>query len=313
MTGIVTGPAANMSEAEMGARAVVQCGIDKLDACEAFLTRAMVYATNLHAPEAFPQQVNAHASPTLYVTMPWSRLGHPALQMPQDENLDDARLQLSLAFSDVMAARKRVATLVDSTWVDETQRHELDAWDTRLAASMAHINRAIKACYDDITINTRVTPARFDMPALQRCRRVVEHVQKVAAMPPASVVSSGLERVLIDHWRALHPGEEDAFTLPAKQVGQATCISAPEDAVCGDETDEHARAVAMPRNIFDTWKHLVHTGYGEHAALPISNVRTDCSGTYVAFAPHAAIYAPPMVPRSSCLAMCYSIGASMAA
>ena len=292
VTGIVTGPASNLSEAEMGARAVVQCGIDKLDACEDFLTRAMVYATSLQAPDAFPQQAHNHASPTLYVTMPWSRLGHPALQLPQDEDLDDARLKLSLAFSQVMAARKRVATLLDSTWVDEAQRRELDAWDIRLAASMAHVNRAIKACYDDITINTRVTPARFDMLGLQRCRRVVEQMQKVAAMPPDAVVSTGLQRSLINHWRALHPGVPDAFTLPAMQVGQTSCIISDTDAVCGDEHSERANAYAMPRSIFESWKQLVNAGYGDEATKPMSNARTDGSGVYVAFAPRAAIYAP---------------------
>lgn len=295
VTGIVTGPGANLSEAEMAARAVVQCGIDKLDACEDFLTRAMVYATSLTAPHAFPQQVSANASPILYVTMPWSRLGQEPVQIPQDETLDDARLALSLTFNQIVGAKKRVATLLDSTWVDALQRRELDTWETRLSASMTHVNRAIKACYDDVIV-TNTQPPGFDASTLERCRKMVEHVQSAAQMPPAAVVSSGLERALVDKWRTLHPASPDGFELPARRVGQAVCIVAPDDAICGDETNGQSHSYQLPRAIFDTWSQLMTTGFAHKAALPVTNVRADASGTYVAFAPRAAIYAPPQQP-----------------
>jgi hypothetical protein len=319
ITGIITGPAASHSQAEQAARAVIRCGIDDFDACEQFLTNALVYATRLHQADGFPEQIGAAPSPILYVTMPWTRLGQDVTHSPDSYQVAEARLSLSALFDQVHLAKKRVELLLETQWSDEAQRSELEPWIGRLGFALGQIHSAVGLCYDAL----RLDPQRQQMysaATVARCEDAVRHLQKVIALPRREDLRGPVERALSARYAAQlgHPAPvKDDPVAHATPTGAALCaLLSSGDALCGYEgvlsQQQRPLTFVLPQRLWAAWNGLPKELADQHAQRPTTEACQDGNITYMDFSPDAALFdngfAPPRLLYGDLLAhyRCYA-------
>jgi hypothetical protein len=315
ITGIITGPGASHSQAEQAARAVIRCGIDDFDACEQFLTNALVYATRLHQADGFPEQIGAAPSPILYVTMPWTRLGQDVTHSPDSYQVAEARLSLSALFDQVHLAKKRVELLLETQWSDAAQRSELEPWIGRLGFALGQIHNAVGLCYDAL----RLDPQRqqmFSAATVARCEDAVRHLQRVIVLPRREDLRGPVERALsaryaADAGRRGQPAKADDPVAHATPTGAALCATLPSgDALCGYEGALSAQqcplTFAVPQRLWAAWNALPESLARQHAQRPTTEACQDGNVTYMDFAPDAALFdngfAPPRLLYGDLLA-----------
>ena len=293
ITGIITGPGATLTQAEQAAKAVIHCGVDDFDACETFLTHALVYATSLEAKDAFPKQVDVAPGPLLYITMPWTRLGKEVIRTPDCYEVSEARLHLSMLFDRVHAAKKRVELLLGSAWSDAAQRDELEPWRLQLNFALGQINTGVQLCYDELTVDA-TTHHLFSSASVVRCQDRVRHLQKTISLPPASALRGAVERAISLKAASLGGAKGDDPAAYASLVGSSLCAGLPSgDAVCGYEVSDSARARArtfvVPKRIFSAWSALPSATQLAYARAPLSDEVRQEGGTQVPMAPRGAL------------------------
>jgi hypothetical protein len=290
--GVITGPSANLVQAEAAAKAVIQCGTDNLAACDTLLTRALVYATSLTAEDAFAQQVQRAANPTLYVTAPWSRLGHLPTRVPTDPQVQAARLGLAMAFDRTLAAKKRVDLLLGSDWIDADQRDELLPWRTALTYQQGRIQGLVPACYDDLSVDATAATASFTAGTKARCVAAEAGLTDSLELPPAQILRGAVERAVSRTWQERLGGRGDDPARRTQTLGAVTCGFVEETAVCGHKGSRGANAAVLDGAIFDTWAHLPDTIRETYAGVPEGHSRHDGDTIWAPFTPQGAIFAP---------------------
>lgn len=288
--GVITGPEANVVQAEAAAKAVIQCGTDNLQACDQLLTKALIYATSTTAEYAFAQQAQRAANPTLYVTAPWSRLGHLPTRVPTDPDIQNARLGLAMAFDRTLAAKKRVELLLGSDWIDADQRDELLPYKSSLTYQQGRILGLINACYDDLKLDPDAEAA-YTAPTRKRCIDAQSSLTHGMFYPPPSILRGAVERALTRTWETHLQSRGDDPARRTQMVGQVTCGFSGEDAVCGYRGGRGTGASVLDGAVFDAWAHLPDDVRERFAALPEGNTHIEGDIAWASFSPQGAVFA----------------------
>ncbi len=300
ITGMITGPGASSQQANAAAQAVIRCGIDNLQACETFLTHALVYATSLQDPEAFPQQLQHTPSPMAYITMPWTRLGKQVSRSPDSHAVSSARLRLALTFDQVHSAKKRVELLLQSPWPDPRQREALRPWLLDLEFALGQIRHAVGVCYDDMVVDQQ-RQTLFSSATVARCLDAVAHVQQSTVLPPPQSLRGAVEQALAQRYaqearRAGLPAADlpaDPSSAAVRQ-GSALCIAAPgasQDSLCAAADAAGATQVHttwVPERFFAAFCSL-SAAQLQHACYPSGAACGDAYVSRLPFAPDGAL------------------------
>ncbi|HET6344859.1 MAG TPA: hypothetical protein VFH51_07990, partial [Myxococcota bacterium] len=289
ITGILTGPSADLERAEAAAKAVVTCGVENLEACETLLTNALLYATSLSEPNAFPQQIQANTNPVLYVTAPWTRFGHTATRAPLSEAIQDARLSMAMTFDRVLAAKRRVDLLLRSDWIDVEGRDELEPWATQLGYAYSRILGAVPACYDDLGIEAGRHGPVYAGDSVRRCVQAARSLEASLTLPPAQILRGAVERALWVKWQQALGGKGEDPARRVQALDDLTCGLSGKFAVCGYRGPRGAVAYVMDEALFDAWAALPPETRARSATQPVADMLSDGEVHWVDFAPHAAL------------------------
>jgi hypothetical protein len=169
------------------ARAVVDCDLDHLDACQKVLTNAVAY-TSPQTPNGLPQQIDQNPSnPTGYIIKPWTQLALPSVPGVLTAEINAARAQLSDKFDAIFPAKQRVDRLLTLFQIPADQRTELTTWKSKLEKATASINSAVKACFDDLKFDPKNGNSPFP-DLVQACVSAVDAID--ASVPGADVLDA---------------------------------------------------------------------------------------------------------------------------
>jgi hypothetical protein len=269
---IVTGLNASAEASDAGARTLLECSNMDLSACEAFVRRAIDYASNTTDPSAFPQQIPRSPATMLYETTPWKTFGHgESIRELNTEMLENARNSLADAFDTAMAYKARLDAVAGARW--STPDQVAVAIEKRSATNqfLLQIGRAIEKCYDRLRPPTATEEEYGGMSACRDAAHAVDELKATFLRLPDELSKNPYDLLLLHEWQSLNGATGPDPTVNQVQVGEAHCGTTGDKAICVYPGRLGLTTYIMPERALARWrepKQFEALGYPERGAEP---------------------------------------------